>query len=116
MQVASPIFRSQSCYQDATQVDRSMFTKLSEDIKALLNFELERGNEVFNFGAGDGYNFIELRLPFHTSDMGFKDVLVDTIHPWEWGSQHYDDQYDGFRSSIFPYDAIVVRRRKEMIT
>ena len=60
-----------------------MFTKLSEDIKALLNFELERGNEVFNFGAGDGYNFIELRLPFHTSDMGFKDVLVDTIHPWE---------------------------------
>ena len=93
-----------------------MFTKLNEDIKVLLNFELEHGNEVLNFGAGDGYTLIELRFPFHTSDMGFKALLSGTVHPWKWGSQHYEEQYDGFRSSMYPNDAIVVRRRKEVIT
>jgi hypothetical protein len=88
-----------------------MFTKLSQDVNTLLDFELEHGNEVLNFGAADGYNLVELRLPFHTSDIRFKELILGTLHPWTWGSPHYNDQYDGFRSSIFPNDAIVFRRR-----
>lgn len=84
---------------------------MSGDIKKLLDFELSRGNEVFNFGAGAGYVVIELRLPFHSDDPQFKEALSVTIRPYHWGSQHYDDEYDGFCSTIFPGDAIVIRRK-----
>jgi hypothetical protein len=76
----------------------------------LLQFELKHGNEVLNTGAAAGYNLIELRLPFHKNDPAFESVLAETLHPWVWGSQHYEEEYEGFRSSIFPNDALVVRK------
>ena len=82
--------------------------KLSIDISRLLSFELAHGNEVLNFGKAEGYHFIELCFPFHVNTAGFREALSNTIYPWEWGSQHYEEKYEGFRSTLFPCDAIVV--------
>jgi len=88
---------------------------LTCDIKRILNFELQHGNEVLGFGAGDGYTLIELRDPFHFNDSEFAQAVSETTQSWRWGSQHYEEEFEGFRSTIFPHDAVVVRIRKTRV-
>ena len=85
---------------------------MSDDIKRIVDFELARGNTVRSFGAANGYLFIELLHPFHTDEPDFEGALTETVSPWTWEDPHYgDEKYAGFRSSIFPGDAVVVRER-----
>jgi hypothetical protein len=88
-----------------------MFPQVSDDVRKLLEFELEHGNEVFSFGAASGYSFFVLRIPCHTGDAKWAEALSETIQPWVWESPHYEEKYQGFRSNIFPGDAVVVRNK-----
>ena len=93
-----------------------MSAKISDDVRTLLDFELEQENEVLNFGGSEGYAVVELRYPFHVDQPKFREILPETLHAWQWGSQHYEEKYEGFRSTLFPYDAIVVRTRERVMT
>jgi hypothetical protein len=44
-----------------------------------MDFELERGNEAFNFGGAVGYYFVELRDAFHDGDAGFAEAGGEVI-------------------------------------
>ena len=79
-----------------------MLKGVSDDINAVIEWELAHGNEVSNVPPTvvDGDLIVFLARPVRTTYNGMPRDLPSSLRPWDWRSQHYEESQwrAGFKS------------------
>ena len=76
-----------------------MNVKLSDDLRAILEYELANGNDVAEIAFPEDRVCVVLKLPFRIRGTDAEQQIPASVGPFDFDDPHYGDgPYSGFKS------------------